>query len=253
MVFTPKWFGLDLSVSADYYTFDIKNQIQQFGASNIVFQCYDSPTFPNSPFCSLFTRTLTPNTPNFDGITLVHDNFVNVAEQVDQGLDVTARYRQNLPADIKLTIDTTLAWTFYTNTILLGGSTNNFLGQVSQPPFVGNINFRFDRGPWTFNYFLNMVGHTDDNDFVSAINPNYLGTGQAVFLNHTAPFYTTSDIGLRRKFNTFTAAVGVRNLFNKSPSVYSTQGFQSRIGQIPLASQYDLVGRSFFIDLEKSF
>ena len=144
VVVTPKWCGLDLSVSADYYTFDIKNQIQQFGAANILYQCYDATTFPNSPFCSLFTRELAAGSPNLYNITLVNDDYVNVAEQIDQGLDVTARYRQRLPADIKMTVDMNLSWTFYTNTILLGGATNNFLGQVGQPAFVGNVNFRFD-------------------------------------------------------------------------------------------------------------
>ena len=105
----------------------------------------------------------------------------------------------------------------------------------------------------TFNYFLTMVGHSDDNDFVPDIDPNYLNTGQAVFLNHTAPFYTTSTISLRRTFKDWAVEGGVQNLFNKSPSTYSAEGFQNRIGQIPLQSQYDLVGRSFFVDLERKF
>ena len=253
VVVTPKWFGMDLSVSADYYTFDIKNQIQQFGAANIVFQCYNAPDFPNNPFCSLFTRDLNPASPTFQGITLVHDNFVNVAEQLDQGLDVTARWRQNLPADIKLTVDGQLDWTFYTNTILLGGSINNFLGQVGQPTFTGQINFRFDRGPWTFNYFLYMVGHSDDDKFVSNVNNNYLGLGQAVSLDHTAPFYTLTNISVRRTFKDWSILAGVNNLFDKSPALYSAEGFQNRIGQVPLQSQYDPIGRAFFFELDKKF
>ncbi len=253
VVLSPKWFGLDLSVSADYYTFDIKNQIQEFGAANILFQCYDAPDFPNNPFCSLFTRDLNPASPTFQGITLVHDNFVNVAEQLDQGLDVTARWRQNLPADIKLTVDASLDWTFYTNTILLGGSINNFLGQVGQPTYTGQITFRFDRGPWTFNYFLYMVGHSDDDKFVSNIDPNYLGLGQAVGLNHTAPFYTLTNIAVKRTFKDWSVTAGVNNLFNKSPALYSAEGFQNRIGQVPLQSQYDPIGRAFFFELDKKF
>jgi iron complex outermembrane receptor protein len=253
LVFRPKWFGIDLNLSADYYTFDIRNQIQEFGSANIIFQCYNSPNFPNDPFCGLFTRDLNPASPTFQSITTVHDNFVNVARQIDQGLDVTARWRQRLPYDVAMTVDANLAWTFYTNTILLSGSVNNFLGQVGQPPFVGTVNFRFDRGPWTLNYFLNMVGHTSDDRFVSAVDRNYNGLGQAVQFDHHGPFYTTSNIALRRKFGDWSAEFGVQNLFDKSPPPYGAEGFQSRIGEIPLISQYDLIGRTFFIDVERHF
>ncbi len=253
IIFQPKWFGLHLQASADYYTFDIRNQIQEFGAANILFQCYNSSNFPADPFCSLFTRDLNPASPTFRNITLVHDNFVNVARQLDQGLDVDVRWVQQLPWDVKMTMESQLSWTFYTNTILLSGSVNNFLGQVGQPPFVGTVNFEFDKGPWTLNYFLNMVGHTDDDKFVSPIDHNYLNLGQAVFLRHQGPFYTTSEVALRRKFETWTFEVGVHNLFNKSPPLYSSEGFQSRIGQVPLTSQYDLIGRAFFVDIEKKF
>ncbi|HEY5106386.1 MAG TPA: TonB-dependent receptor [Caulobacteraceae bacterium] len=254
LVLTPKWFGLDLNIAVDYFAYDIRNQIQQFGAANIISACYNAANFPNSPFCSLFTRDLTPGSPTFQGITLVHDNYVNVARQIDQGLDLTIRYRANLPRDTKLTIDSDFQWQFYTNTILLGGQTNNYLGQVGQPTFDGNVNFRFDNGPWTVNYYINMIGHSSDLRFVSSIDPNYLRTGEAVYLNHVAPFYSISSLSVRRKFRDFSVEVGIRNLFDKNPPDYSAEGFQPRVGDIAqLVSQYDLVGRSFFIDLEKKF
>jgi iron complex outermembrane receptor protein len=253
VVFTPKWYGIDLSIAADYYTFDIRNQIQEFGAGNIVSACYDSTNFPNSPFCSLFTRNPANAPDNALGIAVVHDNFVNVARQIDQGLDVSLRFRHPLVWDTVFTLESELDWTFYTNTILLGGQTNNFLGQVGQPEFVGNANFRFDKGPWTFNWFLQMVGGTSDNKFVSDTDPNFHNTGESVFLYHRARFYSISTIALQRKFHDFTITAGVKNLFDKNPPAYSTSGFQNRIGTFPLATQYDLIGRSFFIDLKKTF
>ncbi|MGH7016282.1 MAG: TonB-dependent receptor plug domain-containing protein [Caulobacteraceae bacterium] len=252
-VLTPKWFGLHLNAQVDYFTFDIQNQIQQFGAANIIFACYNATDFPNDPFCKLFTRNLTPGTPNYQGITLVKDNFVNVADQREQGLDFDLEQWVNLPDDIKFTVDSHLSWTFYQSTILLGGVVNNFLGEVTQPPFVGNINFRFDKGPWTFNWFLNMIGHTSDLKFVSSIDPNFLQSGEAVYFNHVEPFYTTSDISLSYRKDGYTVRVGVSNLFDKTPGLYGAEGFQNRIGNVPLATQYDWTGRAFFADIEKKF
>jgi len=253
VVFQPKWFGINLKISADYYSFDIKNQIQEFGAANILYECYNAPNFPANPFCSLFTRDLTPGSPNYQSITLVEDNYVNVAEQRDQGLDVIINYTQALPWDVKMSVDSRLSWTFYTTTDLLNGAVNNYLGQVGQPTFVGNLNFRFDKGPWTFNWFINMIGHSDDNKFVADVDNNYFGFGQSVYLNHVAPFYTVSNVSIRRKLNTWTFEAGMNNVFNTSPPLYSSEGFQDRIGQVPLTSQYDLIGRVFFVDIEKKF
>jgi len=253
VVFTPKWYGLDLKVAVNYFNFDIKNQIQVFGASNIIDQCYNAPTYPNSPFCSLFTRNNDPNSGNYQGIDVVNDDYVNVAEQFEQGMDFDLTYVTRLPKDFKLTVDSQMSWSFYTNTILLGGQTNNYLGQVGQPGFVGAVDFKLDRGPWTVNYYIELVGHSSDNPFVSNMDTNFHQTGETVLLNHTVPFYTDHTVSLRRKFDKFTLEAGVKNLFDTPPPSYSTEGFQNRLGVVPLTSQYDLIGRSFFVSLDAKF
>jgi len=251
IVLQPKWFGLNLKASVTYYTFDIKNQIQQFGAANIITQCYDSPGL-TSPFCGLFTRDLTAGSPTQNAILTVNNDYVNVAEQFDQGLDAEITYVTHIGDDYKLTVDSNLAWTFYNNTILLGGSVNNFLGQVGEPAFNGNINFRLDKGPWTLNYYLYAIGKSSDNDFVPN-EINYFASGETVALNHQVPLYTNSDISVRRKFDKASVTVGIKNLYDTPPPYYSTSGFQNRIGQTPLASQYDWIGRTFYLTVNKQF
>jgi iron complex outermembrane receptor protein len=98
-----------------------------------------------------------------------------------------------------------------------------------------------------------MIGHSSDNPFVSNVDTNFLGTGQTVALNHTVPFYSTSTLSVRYKFKSWTIEVGSKNIFDKAPPVYSAYGFQARIGTAPLTSQYDWIGRSFFLDLKKTF
>jgi iron complex outermembrane receptor protein len=251
VVFTPNLWNMNLQVAADYYTFDIKNQIQSFGAPNILLQCFQSTSFPNNPFCSLFTRA---DASQQFAILTVNNDFVNVARQLDQGLDLSINSTTPLPYDNKLTVTSELAWTFYTNTILLGGSINNFLGQFSQPEFVGIADARIDHGPWAFNWALHMVGPVSDYKFISDVAPNFRNTGQnVVYANAAYGFYTTSDIGIQRKFDKFTVIAGVRNVFNKAPPLYSNTGFQNRFGTTALATQYDIIGRAFFIDIDAHF
>jgi iron complex outermembrane receptor protein len=252
-VLTPKWYGLNLKVSVDWYSFDISNQIQVFGPANILYQCYDAPNFPNNSFCSLFNRDLNPSSPTYLSILSVQNNYVNVANQRDQGLDLNITWITHLPYDVKFTLESQNAWTFYTTTNLLGGQVNNYLGQVGQPGYVGQVTFRFEQGPWTFNWFVNMIGHSSDDPFVSNMNTNFLGSGETVKLNHTVGFYSTSTLALRYKHKDWAIEVGSKNIFDKAPPVYSAFGFQNRIGTAPLTSQYDWIGRSFFVDLKKSF
>lgn len=44
------------SLTADYISIDIKNEIASLGVEDLLNACYDSSDYPNSPFCSTFTR-----------------------------------------------------------------------------------------------------------------------------------------------------------------------------------------------------
>jgi iron complex outermembrane receptor protein len=203
----------------------------------------------------LFTRNLSAGPTQF-AITQVNDDFVNLNKELDQGIDLTLDYRTQLPYETKLTVDAELDWTTYTNTFLLGGATNNILGSIGFPRFVGNVNWRFDHGPWTFNWELYMIGRTSDNPFTATSMPSYRGTGEAVTMNYVTPFYSLSNVSLRRKFDKFDLIVGVKNIFDQAPPAISfADSFEPpRIGNTPSAvSQYDLIGRSFYVDISAKF
>ncbi|HEX3916812.1 MAG TPA: TonB-dependent receptor [Caulobacteraceae bacterium] len=255
-VLTPHWGDNQINLSVDYYTFDINNQIAQFGAANIITECYGATNFPNNPFCSLITRDLTPGDPSEYAITQVNDDYVNLNKETDQGIDVDLNYRTQLPKDVKFTFDAVLDWTTYTNTFLLGGATDNFLGTIGYPRFVGNLDFKFDRGPWTFNWEVYMIGHASDNPATATTIGNFRGTDETVTTDYVTPFYTNSDISIRRKFDKFTVIFGVKNVFNQTPPAISyDDSFEPHtIGTSPSAvSQYDLIGRSFYFDIDAKF
>jgi iron complex outermembrane receptor protein len=256
VVFTPKMWGQSLSLAVDYYDFDISNEITQFGAANIIDQCMEATNFPANPFCKLFTRDLTPGTPNFQNITSVEDNFVNVAKQLDQGLDVDVQTRFRINDDLKASIEANLDWTFLNSTTLLGESTTNFLGSIGEPAFDGNVNWRLDYGPWSFDWYLFMVSQSNDDPFSDTTLPNFRGTGQTVIANYSASFYTTSTIAVERRFGNYTIHAGIKNLFNQQPpNISEGDDIQNRLGTIASGgvSQYDLIGRSFYLDLDAKF
>ena len=120
---------------------------------------------------------------------------------------------------------------------------------------MGNVDWRFDHGPWTFNWYLRMIGTGNDLPFIGDPTiTNYNQTGVNVIGNYSVPFYTVSDIAIRRKFDKFTVEAGVKNLFDTAPPLISVgDPIQNRLGNVPLASQYDLIGRSFYIDVDAKF
>lgn len=76
-----------LVLTADYIHIDIKNEIVQPGIQSIMQACYDSPSYPNSPFCSAFTRD-----PVSHQITSFSDTFLNIASQNYRALQASASY-----------------------------------------------------------------------------------------------------------------------------------------------------------------
>jgi iron complex outermembrane receptor protein len=257
VVLTPRLWGQTINLTVDYYSFNIANQIQQFGVSNIAYVCYNSEDFgPKNPFCAEITR----NGPTANGnaspynIEQILNPYVNISDQVDQGLDVNLNWQTALPKEVKLTVMADLAWTFYTQTVLDGFVVNNYLGQIGSPRFDGNLDFKFDRGPWTFNWYFFMIGHSSDDPFSDPTDLNYHGTGQTVYADYVVPFYTTSDISLRRKFDKFVVVAGIKNLFNQGPPAISAfDANNARLGDSPLVSQYDFIGRSYYLSLEAKF
>ena len=81
----------------------------------------------------------------------------------------------------------------------------------------------------------------------------YLGQNPdtSVFLFKT-PNHYTHTVSLGYRGDKWSVTGGVRNLTDKAPPVISS-GFYNRVGNAPLYSGYDYVGRTLFLNATKSF
>ena len=93
----------------------------------------------------------------------------------------------------------------------------------------------------TYNYFAfdNLTGETDP-DLVQAYKDAYYLETKDYFLHNASVQFNVAD---RYEFT-----VGVRNIFDKAPPRITAVGFNT-VGNAPLYSGYDLVGRSFFANV----
>jgi iron complex outermembrane receptor protein len=263
LALTPKF--ADLSIALDYFDITIDDEVTQLGANNILFGCYNSEHFPDDPLCDLFTRA-----PNFL-VTQVVDNFINIATQKDRGLDLTTRYRRDLPWELgRLTLTQQATWTFENKVELFPGTVTDNNGNVNFPDFVANMEARVDRGDWTFFWAMNFIGKASaaeqlGTDTITQPFPNPPGLppdpesdpASPTFTYHAkvyTEFTSYHTLSVQKKFDGWTVLGGVANIFDEHPpAVTAGTGQFGTVGRSVLSSQYDYVGRRFFLSVKKQF
>jgi iron complex outermembrane receptor protein len=233
----------DLQVAVDYFDIKIDGEIRRLGASNIVRGCYTSDNFPNDSLCKLFTR----NASNL--INNVTNNYINIAEQVNRGIDLTVSYGQQLPWDVKMNVDLQSTWQLKDTIALFADTVEDNNGFVGDPDWTGRLNFRFTKDDWTAFWGINMIGKASDAE----TEPTQNTAGTTFYKVHTE-FTAYHNVSLQKKFDGFTILGGVSNVFNETPpAVTLGQGEYSTVGGSVFASQYDYLGRRVFVNISTRF
>lgn len=275
LIWTPSF--IDLSVAVEYFDFLVENQVAQFGAANILNECYTSPTFPADPFCTLFTRNGAAPPPGSAGafaIQSVNNSYVNVAEQVNRGIDLTLRYEHEFDFG-RLTFDSQFTWQLKDTTQLLGGAAvTDDNGETTEPDFTGTASLRFDRGDWTFFWNTDLIGKQSDTEAfggdvfgstrysttcTGALGTQpcatYIAQGVAwtvvprqVFFKQYSEFTAYHAFSVRRRMDDWTFQAGIQNIFDERPPSQSTGQF--RIGTAAI-NLYDIRGRRAFFSITK--
>ncbi len=253
LVWTPEFS--DLSIAVDYIDIEVKNQITQLGSSAILGGCYNAQNYPNS-FCDLFTRA-PGSDPQFPyNIKTVTDTFINVNQQRYKGIDLNLVWNINLDFGL-LELAAQSTWNLENISRLFdpnqieGFDTTDFVGTVGSPKNVTNFRVTQNWQDWRFNYYLQYVSETDDSPFVDeettyfGFDPAYADiTMDRVFYHNISVIYQRDNWDL---------LVGINNLFDEAPDTVS-DAFRSRRGNVPVAAtQYDLLGRRYFMRLNWRF
>ena len=256
IVFTPTF--ADLNIALDYYEIELSDQITSLGAGTVVGGCYAAATYPNS-YCNLFDRN--PGTAPTDAykITEVRAPTLNVDSQSQRGIDLEVRYEKEFNFGV-LTVDLGMNWALeryiqvFGSSFITGINNNDFNGTVGFPNVVGDMLVTLDRGDFTYSWFTDYVGRQDDNRYFTAdLNQpdTYFGLPALYDVNTEAQF--THGASVRWQGDTWTLAGGVRNIFDEHPPQVSDI-ITTSAGNTPLsATAYDVLGRTFFFTVSKTF
>jgi iron complex outermembrane receptor protein len=247
VIWTPSF--IDLSVAVEYFDFLVNDEVRQFGSANILNQCYTSPTYPADPFCTLFTRNGPGAVTRPNEIITVNNSYVNVAEQINRGVDLTIRYTHEFDFG-RLTYDSQFTWQTKDTTTLLGGAAvEDYNGTTTEPDFTGNMSLRFDRGDWTVFWNTDMIGKQSDSDQLGdlATSTRYNST---VYIKRYNEFTAYHSFSVRKKMDDWTFSAGLQNVFDERPPAQSTPQFRAGTAALNL---YDMRGRRAFFNVTKRF
>lgn len=244
----------DLSLSVDYFDIDVKDEVDVIGARNIVVGCYDSAFFPDEPLCDLFDRSA-PTHPLPNAITEIRDSFINVSQQHNRGMDVAIRYQQELPWGA-LTVDTQHTFQFEDTIGLFDATQEDLSGEAGHPDWVGNLNFTLDRDLWSFFWGMSFIGETDN--YASFGRRTVVDSvGETVDIDLKAESVMYHSLSVSRDFDGgYIARLGVANALDEKPPRLTSLGTGTEVdtlGQVAFYSQYDWLGRRFFLNVSKEF
>lgn len=254
VVWTPDF--ADLQISVDYYDIFLDGQVGRVSTSYLLRECYNSPNFPNDPLCKLFTRKQPGESPP-GPLKDIYNNYLNIAAQTSRGVDFEAQYSTDIPwGDLDITLRA--ARQLESGEQLLPGSPfEDDNGWAGEPEWVGNLNTTLTRGPWTAFWGVRYVSPTSQVEDFEKDNPTkpytYLNQPVVYVLDTPEVFYHSLSIGYEWEDLGVSARAGVRNVFDKMPPIVSANAGYYRQGNSVIESQYDLFGRTFFVNLSKTF
>lgn len=241
-VFQPKFlskaiFG-DLAIAIDKFDIVIDNGVSRAGSGFLMSQCYNSPGF-SSPFCAYTERNSANNA------LTVYDSYTNISSQTVKGYDYTVRWEK---AFGKLKVLVNASATKYDeqgaksrpDTALI-----DYNGTLNTPDITGDINARFTYDKWRVNYGIDWAGGSESYTF------NRIDRATSI-RDLDVEGYQLHRVSGAYYADTWTATVGVRNLFDEEPPVISS-GVENLVGNAPLYSGYDYRGREVFVTISKKF
>ncbi|MET0536321.1 MAG: TonB-dependent receptor [Steroidobacter sp.] len=229
-----------LSVAVDYFDIKIDNGVDQPGATNILPRCYDDPDFrAGGGLCRLVTRNTTTN-----GLT-VSNAHTNIATQVVRGIDYTVRFDRDLgPGTFRINTQVT-QYKSQLQQLFPDDAADQLNATINNPKLSGNLELTYTLQNWRFRYGVDWIGSMDSYSYLEE------DPADTIF-DFEVGDYFEHYASVRYTLNDWQFTGGVRNLTDEEPPTIS-QGFYNRVGNAPLYSGYDYVGREAFLVIRKGF
>jgi iron complex outermembrane receptor protein len=126
---------------------------------------------------------------------------------------------------------------------------------MGDPKWTGNASLQLINNDWTYYWGVQMIGEASNHDTYGGDMASYRGTPVRVVLE--APSVMYHNLSVTRAFpdQKMVARFGVNNVMGKKPPRLTTLnlGQVNTEGNSAFYSQYNWVGRAFFLNVSKDF
>ena len=252
-VVRPDFFGpVDVSLALDYFDIKVDNGVSSLGGGTILNRCYSAADFdPNGGFCRFVQR---------DGnqILTVTSGFVNLSTDIVKGFEFNGRVATDIGSD-RLTFNANVTkYTEQSDRLFPEEFLLDSNGIYNAPDWVGSFDATYRTGPVTLRYGLTWLDSSSGTyDFFATsrqtgeVDEALAQDFRDLYILEVDDYFLHS---LSAQFNVaedFQLTAGVRNLLDKQPPRISAA--VTTIGNAPLYSGFDYVGRTFFMNATFGF
>jgi outer membrane receptor protein involved in Fe transport len=250
----PQRLG-SLSLSLDYFDVKVSNGVAQLGAGTILNRCYGDPNFnPTAGFCRFVTR-------DANNALSVITSYVNLSEDIRKGYEFNARYANNIFGGRFVFNARVTHYIEQSSRLFPEEFLTDSNGTVDTPNWVGNFDASYTFNNITLRYGIDWIDGDHHRTYDLLGYDNLTGTidPDAVQFYRDNTFIEVNDYFLHSasvQFNIgdrYQFTFGVRNLFNTAPPRVTAGVAYNTIGNAPLYSGYDYVGRQFFANVNFNF
>lgn len=249
----PTGWG-DVSVAVDRFDVKVDNGVAQVGTANILSLCYDDPQFRTGGggYCSLVTRNPTTNALS------VNNSYINLSTDIARGYEYNIRYTNEVGiGKLRVNLSATEFHSQASRLLATDGLTESN-GRVAVPRWSGALDVNYAVKGWTAYYGMEWVGKTSSYEYYQRRSTTPAQAAQydpatSIYQMRTPNYFLHSlSLSYSDSVSKWKTTVGVRNLADKTPPTIS-QGFSNRVGNAPLYSGYDYLGRRLFLNVSKTF
>lgn len=241
----PSGWG-NLSFATDYYEIEINNSVARLGGGAILADCYQSSAADfaaNAGNCSFVTRAA-----NNNALT-VESSYINIATDQVKGLDYTLRYSRDIgPGSMLMNVAVT-QFIDSSSQLLPSDPVRNQVGRLNSPEYSASGDIQYGWDNWRVRYGVEWIKGTSEYGYQLR---NFGDDYEAAGFDLEVDDYFLHSASVQYRTDAWAVTAGVRNLLNETPPTISA-GLYNRIGNAPLYSGYDYVGRSVFVNVSKSF
>lgn len=227
----------DFSLAIDYYNITVDNGVARLSGTSIADGCYNDPQFRTG---GALCRLVDARGPNNE--LKVTSSYVNIAVDKVNGLDYNLRYARDIGLGrLRLTGQMT-QYLNIQGKIFPEDPLEQYKGLINNPKLTGTFDARYTLREWSVNYGFEWIQGTDSTKNLLGADAKYGDFGYDFKVEDNWLHYAS----LTYKGDKFSIVGGVRNIFDTEPPKISA-GYFNRVGNSPLYSGYDFVGRTFFL------